>query len=58
MVNQALEGSGVDCLASKADIYFSSEKHTLIYNTFLGVCYLGSQGRYTQCVTYKILNGK
>jgi len=58
MVNQALEGSGVDCIASKADIYFSSEKHTLTYNTFLGVCYLGSQDQYTQCVTYKILNGK
>ncbi|HEJ7247733.1 TPA: winged helix-turn-helix domain-containing protein [Serratia marcescens] len=58
MVNQALEESGVDCIASKADIYFSSVKHTLTYNTFLGVCYLGSQDRYTQCVTYKILNGK
>lgn len=58
MVNQALESSGVDCLNSKADIYFSSVKHTLTYNTFLGVCYLGSQDQYTQCVTYKILNGK
>ncbi|ANM76220.1 hypothetical protein SENE111051_01830 [Serratia nematodiphila] len=58
MVNQALEGSGVDCLASKVDIYFSSEKYTLTSNTFLGVCYLGSQDRYNHCVTYKILNGK
>ncbi|OKB68578.1 hypothetical protein BHU62_00605 [Serratia marcescens] len=58
MVNQALESSGVDCINSKADIYFSSVKHTLTYNTFLGACYLGSQEQYTQCVTYKILNGK
>ncbi|AYZ32462.1 winged helix-turn-helix domain-containing protein [Serratia sp. FDAARGOS_506] len=58
MVNQALESSGVDCQNSKADIYFSSVKHSLTYNTFLGVCYLGPQGQYTQCVTYKIINGK
>lgn len=58
MVNQALESSGVDCINSKADIYFSSVKHTLTYNTFLGVCYLSAQDQYTQCVTYKILNGK
>ncbi|BEM86654.1 transcriptional regulator [Serratia marcescens] len=58
MAGKILQLSNVDCKKISADVYFSMRRHTLSYDTFLGVCYLGNEHQYTQCVTYKILNGK
>lgn len=58
IASQALQINNVDCKNSSADIYFSLRSDTVPHSAFLGVCYLGSESKYTQCITYKTINGK